>query len=133
MASWTAKERCTSVLSFHTALLDCVCVCACACTNGLQTLCEGRWQAGWPRKDAPVTHCFLTTLLKCVCACVWIACSYFVKAGGMLDGEAKDRCTSVYLVDRCARQVPFVVVVLGGIYYDFDGQMPFVVVVWGGI
>ncbi len=26
--------------------------------------------------------------------------SYFVRPGGMLDGEARDRCTSVYLVDR---------------------------------
>jgi len=28
--------------------------------------------------------------------------SYFVRAGSMLDGEARDRCTSVYLTDRCA-------------------------------
>jgi len=27
------------------------------------------------------------------------------------------------LMNRCARQVPFVVVVLGGIGYDFDGQV----------
>ena len=26
--------------------------------------------------------------------------SYFVQPGSMLDGEARDRCTSVYLVDR---------------------------------
>ncbi len=26
--------------------------------------------------------------------------SWFVRAGGFLDGEARDRCTSVYLVDR---------------------------------
>jgi exoribonuclease R len=26
--------------------------------------------------------------------------SFFVRPGSMLDGEARDRCTSVYLVDR---------------------------------
>lgn len=28
--------------------------------------------------------------------------SYFVRQGGLLDSEARDRCTSVYLVDRWA-------------------------------
>ncbi|GLI59064.1 hypothetical protein VaNZ11_000895, partial [Volvox africanus] len=32
--------------------------------------------------------------------------SWFVAAGGMLDGEARDRCTSVYLVDRRLDMLP---------------------------
>lgn len=42
-------------------------------------------------------------------ACEWVEVgvhiadvSWFVRAGGFLDGEARDRCTSVYLVDRWA-------------------------------
>ncbi|KAG2451560.1 hypothetical protein HYH02_004158 [Chlamydomonas schloesseri] len=32
--------------------------------------------------------------------------SWFVRAGGFLDGEARDRCTSVYLVDRRLDMLP---------------------------
>eukprot|EP00798_Chlamydomonas_sp_ICE-L_P016297 gene16297-22485_t len=32
--------------------------------------------------------------------------SYFVRPGGLLDGEARDRCTSVYLVDRRLDMLP---------------------------
>ncbi|GLC43803.1 hypothetical protein PLESTB_000909600 [Pleodorina starrii] len=32
--------------------------------------------------------------------------SWFVRPGGMLDGEARDRCTSVYLVDRRLDMLP---------------------------
>lgn len=56
--------------------------------------------------SAPFSCSFPCILTLCMSA--HSPCSYFVRAGSMLDGEAKDRCTSVYLVDRCVVSCVFV-------------------------